>query len=750
MKHRTSKTEATTGGVRPAETPGGGLAEQVRPWLLAAATALWVARPLYPSEAAAAHGDGLPVVMLWLALAVCWLFSVAGGRRFVLRFGGTDAAAGLLIALYAAAALWAARHESPRPALNMLWEWTGMGLGFFLTRQLLRGAVEARAMITVMIALAAGLSGYGLYQRSVEMPRDEEEYKLDPDATAHAAGVWAPAGSPQRQHLEDRLKNREPMATFALTNSLAAMLAPWLVLAIGIAASCSTRRKAVRCILPALLIAACLALTKSRSSYVAVAVGLALWGLAKVFRTRRVRKDGAQVSRTRRVPAAILGAALAAAVLLAALWAAGLPPSLLAAKAAKSFGYRLQYWQATLRMIAEHPLAGCGPGNFQDAYTAYKLPEASEEVADPHNFLLEVWATAGTPAMLALVALLASFAWRMGTVPISAATTPCVVPGHKNGTVPFAPVDQGAGDRSGPLFAGLVAGFLLAVPLGQIGAAPPALAATLLGLPLAGVCLLLWAPWVRDQAPPGARRLTPAVAGVGVAVMLVNLSAAGGIGQPGVAGSFWLLLALALDGQGERTLPRPAAWSMLAAALALTAACYVTGYRPVLRSEAALRSAEVALFNDRGSDALQDLDEAARAEPLAAEPWRQLAGLTFQQWQRQPSEENFRRFDLCMKTALERAPRAAATWLAAGERYTAVFAHSRQAADRDAALDAYRRAVQLYPNNALYHAEFALALRAVGQRDAFRREADAALDLDKLNPHAEKRLPPEVRKRLEK
>ena len=114
----------------------------MRPWLLAAATALWVARPLYPSEAAAAHGDGLPVVMLWLALAVCWLFSVAGQRRFSLRFGWTDAAAGLLIALCAAAALWAVRHESPRPALNMLWEWTGLGLGFFLTRQLLGGAGE--------------------------------------------------------------------------------------------------------------------------------------------------------------------------------------------------------------------------------------------------------------------------------------------------------------------------------------------------------------------------------------------------------------------------------------------------------------------------------------------------------------------------------------------------------------------------------------------------------------------------------
>ena len=79
------------------------------------------------------------------------------------------------------------------------------------------------------------------------------------------------------------------------------------------------------------------------------------------------------------------------------------------AKAVKSFGFRVQYWQATAGLIADHPLLGCGPGNFQDAYTAYKLPEASEEVADPHNFLLEVWATAGTPAMLAMLAMLACF-----------------------------------------------------------------------------------------------------------------------------------------------------------------------------------------------------------------------------------------------------------------------------------------------------------------------------------------------------
>ena len=58
-----------------------------------------------------------------------------------------------------------------------------------------------------------------------------------------------------------------------------------------------------------------------------------------------------------------------------------------------------------------------------------------------------------------------------------------------------------------------------------------------------------------------------------------------------------------------------------------------------------LRSAEVAMTDDRGGDAQQDLEEAARSDPLAAEPWRALAGLAFQQWQHQPNEENFRRFD---------------------------------------------------------------------------------------------------------
>ena len=41
----------------------------------------------------------------------------------------------------------------------------------------------------------------------------------------------------------------------------------------------------------------------------------------------------------------------------------------------------------------------------------HKLPQSSEEILDPHNLFLEVWATGGSWALLALVAALASGIW---------------------------------------------------------------------------------------------------------------------------------------------------------------------------------------------------------------------------------------------------------------------------------------------------------------------------------------------------
>ena len=64
--------------------------------------------------------------------------------------------------------------------------------------------------------------------------------------------------------------------------------------------------------------------------------------------------------------------------------------------------------------------------------------------------------------------------------------------------------------------------------------------------------------------------------------------------------------------KGCGVLPRPAAVAMLAFAVALMAACYLSGYRPVLPCQARLRAAELALSEGRRADAQRELEAAAR------------------------------------------------------------------------------------------------------------------------------------------
>ena len=631
------------------------------------------------------------------------------------------------------------------------------------------------------------------------MPLARAAYAADMEGTLRQAGIAAPPGSPERQYFEARLQNNEPIATFALTNSLAAVLAPWIVLAIGVAATkgnaaprhgrSGVRRFAAACFQQWHIgpIAVCLALTKSRSSGIAALAGLGMIAIA--YRTglfQFARGRAQQVPLSRRERAGVRGArgnadlqssepspasprpnplpkgegnrryAVVAILLLVAAaataWTLTRPEnSARLAKAVKSFGFRVQYWQATAGLIADHPLLGCGPGNFQDAYTAYKLPEASEEIADPHNFLLEVWATAGTPAMLAMLTMLACFFRECASANSSRASegdSPIFV-GRKLGQPPGDSPKSGWSEDAGavgtvpwPVFAGGLAGFFLAVPLGQLAAAPPGIAATLVGLPLAAGCLATLTPWVRRG------RLLHWLPAVGVAVMLINLSAAGGIGQPGVAGSFWLLLALGLHGRSPRCLRRALAAATLAAAIGLAIACFASGYSPVLRCETRFRAAERELLDRRLTEADADLSAAAAADPAAVKPWHLAAELAFQRWRREPSAGAIDRFDRCIAAALARAPRSAGLWRSAGDCWLEISAQTGRRAERDKALTAYRRAAALYPNNALCHAQLALAHRKCGDQAGFRRESAVAIDLDRRMPHAEKKLPENVRHRL--
>jgi tetratricopeptide (TPR) repeat protein len=290
---------------------------------------------------------------------------------------------------------------------------------------------------------------------------------------------------------------------------------------------------------------------------------------------------------------------------------------------------------------------------------------------------------------------------------------------------------------------GGVAGFLLSVPVGLLGAAPPGAAPVLLGLPLAAGAAMLMLGWIREGR---LARLLPAA---GVAVLLVNLLAAGGIGFPSVAGTLWLLLALGLEGEPPRTIRALGAWLVLGVAVALAAACYGTAYSPVLGCQAKLRLAE-----REPARAVEHLEAAATADPWAAEPWRQLAAIEFENWWQRPGQEGFGRFERACGKALELAPNSAPTWLAAGDWRLRAFSKTDGLGEKvvgdaiEAAVAAYRHAVQLYPNNAVYRAKLAEACRAGGDEPEFRREAEAALELDSATPHSDKKLPADVRERL--
>ena len=254
----------------------------------------------------------------------------------------------------------------------------------------------------------------------------------------------------------------------------------------------------------------------------------------------------------------------------------------------------------------------------------------------------------------------------------------------------------------------------------------------------------MWA-WIENGRLP---RLLPAI---GVVVLLIDLLASGGIGFPGVAGTLWLLLALGLPGEPPRVFPPAGAWAALVVALVLVVACYGTAYSPVLDCQGQLRKAE-----REPARAVEHLEAAAAADPLALEPWRQLAALAFESWWRQPSEEAFRRFERAVDKTLQLAPNSAPARAAAGDWYLRASLKPEQGGAKIAgeaikkAVAAYRQAVELYPNSPMYRATLAEACLAAGNPAAFRTAAAAALRLDEATPHIDKKLPDATRDRLTK
>jgi O-antigen ligase/tetratricopeptide (TPR) repeat protein len=74
---------------------------------------------------------------------------------------------------------------------------------------------------------------------------------------------------------------------------------------------------------------------------------------------------------------------------------------------------RWQYWRASAKMYADHPLTGVGPGNFTSFYSHYKPASSLESVSDPHNFPLSVLTQYGPLGLTAMLAMIFVPMWKV-------------------------------------------------------------------------------------------------------------------------------------------------------------------------------------------------------------------------------------------------------------------------------------------------------------------------------------------------
>ncbi|MEO8271303.1 MAG: O-antigen ligase family protein, partial [Aureliella sp.] len=376
---------------------------------------------LQPADATSVfQGTAIPQNLGWLVLATLTVAGcIACGVRYEFSLRSWCLVSAGMVWLVIATVL-AGGDNNPRVAWNGFWQLVALGACYFSASALLPGPKSRLAALQILLVGSVALALQGLEQVFVEMPAERAQYLADPEAMlAQNPDLDLPAGSPMRKRFEDRLLySSEPYATFALTNSLAVLLSGSLVILCGLGAvgwrrqfglgreppsaeltgSSATADNGLRrwlsllaLGLAVLVVGLCWFLTRSRVAYLALGVGGLAWLLTE--RTR-LRING------RLLTLLFAAGALVAVALGLWMWR---NDRLMLSEAFKSLSYRLEYWTATLDMLGDHGLWGVGLGNFQSFYPLYKVPAASEIVADPHNWLLDLCVSLSLPVGLLLI-----------------------------------------------------------------------------------------------------------------------------------------------------------------------------------------------------------------------------------------------------------------------------------------------------------------------------------------------------------
>ena len=527
---------------------------------------------------------------------------------------------GLGIALLAAAsAISCAYAGNRRIAINAAIDWLCLPIAAITLVQVMRSRWQLRVLLAGILASAA-----------VQSAQCIEEYATFDDTWAHYQSIknefWAAQGvdldSGQVELFEDRIKAGEAAGFFAHSNVAGSYLSMCAIIGLGVIGHCRRRILATRAspadgrspatdialalgvtLLTAVMLAAVF-LTGSRGAMLSGLAGLALWLLiwgAHAWVRRRPRAAFAALW--------LMVLSGAGASVLYGTWKDGLPGA--------SLSFRWQYWTASAEMIADRPWTGVGRENFGRHYLQYKDIEAPEEIANPHNVLVQAAAETGLIGLAGMAALLVGGSYYVaGLFGLR----------RRDALGDYARL--GADDV--PAYCMWLAGAVLlgCVTIGRIpflGTADPNLLfySTVVTAIAWSASFLLFGH-AMGLAENALRRMATAV-GIGLFTFLLHDMINFAMFMPGAAYTFFACTALAIaarqQGEGEQpAAPVRARWLPFAAAASCTTVFAVMVVLPVWRANGHIRAGRALAAIGQVEQAFQRFSNAAAADPLDPTP----------------------------------------------------------------------------------------------------------------------------------
>lgn len=270
------------------------------------------------------------------------------------------------------------------------------------TQQLVRDWRSLRLVAGIAFGLLLVCTAHGVIDQLVELPIRQQNLRRNAAEMLEIMRITP--GSFEADRIMKKITNGELLGFGASVNTFAAVMVTLLIVSAGAAIQCFSDREepAAGGAVVAGLAAAALVIywTDSRTAYATPLLAAGLIGLLAVA--------GRTLALHRRTVTIAVIAIIAAGI--AYLVHHGLKHGTLFHD---SLNFRWRYWVGSWGVWLERPAIGVGLDSFQYHYLAHRLPVASEEIKDPHNFLVRAFTEAGAIGGVLVLLWIGRSLWEM-------------------------------------------------------------------------------------------------------------------------------------------------------------------------------------------------------------------------------------------------------------------------------------------------------------------------------------------------